>query len=85
MKKVFKPVTKTIRNVSEEVTKTMTKISVKNNQALKYLNNKFLEIMNDRGIIASYLLSPLSKIINPENNTQFELAKDSTQIELMIC
>ena len=34
--------------------------------------------MNDRGIIASYLLSPLSKLFNPENTTQFKLVKDST-------
>ena len=33
--------------------------------------------MNDRGILASYLLSPLSKITNRENNIQFELVKDS--------
>ena len=33
--------------------------------------------MNDRGIIASYLLSPLAKIINPANSTQFKLVKDS--------
>ena len=32
--------------------------------------------MNDRGII-SYLLSPLSKITNPENTSQFKLLKDS--------
>ena len=34
--------------------------------------------MNDRGIIASYLLSPLAKIFNPENTTQFKLVKDSS-------
>ena len=34
--------------------------------------------MNDRGILASYLLTPLSKITNPENTTQFKLVKDST-------
>ena len=33
--------------------------------------------MNDRGIIARYLLSPLSKISNAENSTQFRLVKDS--------
>ena len=32
--------------------------------------------MNDRGIIASYLMSPLSNITNPENTTQFKLVKD---------
>ena len=33
--------------------------------------------MNDRGILASYLISPVYKITNPENSTQFKLVKDS--------
>ena len=32
--------------------------------------------MNDRGILATYLIIPLSKITNPENTTQFKLEKD---------
>ena len=43
---------------------------------IENLNNKLLEIMNDRGIIATYLLSPLAKITNLENSTQFKLVKD---------
>ena len=78
MKKVFEPVTKSFKDVYEEVTKTMTENSIKNNQALEYLNNKLLEIMNDRSILASYLLSLLSKITNPENSSQFKLVKDSS-------
>ena len=34
--------------------------------------------MHDRGIIASYLLSPLSKITNPEKSNQFKLIEDSS-------
>ena len=34
--------------------------------------------MNDRGILAKYLMSPLSKITNPENTSQFKLVKDSS-------
>ena len=34
--------------------------------------------MDDKGIIASYLLSPLSKITNPENTTQPNLVKCSS-------
>ena len=49
-----------------------------NNETLKKLNNKLPDIMNDRGKIASYFLSHLSKIINPEITTQFKLLKDST-------
>ena len=32
--------------------------------------------MNDRGLIASYLMSRLPKIANPENTTQYKLVKD---------
>ena len=76
MKKVFEPVTKSLENTSENLTKAITESSKENNLALENLNNKLLEIMNDRGILASYLMSPLSKITNPENSTQFKLVKD---------
>ena len=78
MKKVFEPVTKSLENTSENLTKAITESSIKNNQAIENLNNKLLEIMNDRGILASYLMSPLSKITNPEKSTQFKLVKDSS-------
>ena len=78
MKKVFEPVTKSLENTSQDITKTITETSLKNNQAIENLNHKLLEIMNDRGIISSYLLSPLSKIFNPKNTTQFKLINDST-------
>ena len=77
MKKVFEPVTKSLESTSQDITKTITENSIKNNQAIESLNNKFLEIMNDRGILASYLMSPSSKITNPENTSQFKLIKDS--------
>ena len=47
-----------------------------NNEALNVLKNKLLEIMNDRGILASYLMSPLSKFSNPEKTSQFKLVED---------
>ena len=34
--------------------------------------------MNDRGILASHLMSPLSKITNPENSSQVKLVKVSS-------
>ena len=77
MKKVFEPVTKSLENTSEKLTKAITESSKENNLALENLNNKLLEIMNDRGILATYLMSPLSKITNPENTTQFKLVKDA--------
>ena len=77
MKKVFEPVIKPLENTSQDITNTITETSIKNNQVIENLNNKLLEIMNDRGILASYLMSPLSKITNPENSTQFKLVKVS--------
>ena len=56
----FEPLTITLKNTSENITKSITKSSIKNNQAIENLNNKLLEIMNDRGIITTYLLSPLA-------------------------
>ena len=78
MKKVFEPVTKSLEKTSEKLTKAITESSVKNNKALDNLNNKLLKIMNDRGILAPYLMSPLSKITNLENCSQFNLVKDSS-------
>ena len=77
MNKVFEPVTKSLENTSENLTKAITENSIKNNEAIENINNKLLEIMNDRGITTSYLIYPLAKIFNPENSTQFKLVKDS--------
>ena len=77
MKKAFEPVTTSLENTSQDITKTITETSVINNKALENLNNKLLDKMNDRGIVASYLMSLLSKITNPENSGQFKLLKDA--------
>ena len=76
MKKVFEPVTESLENTSENLTKAITETSIKNNLAIENINNNLLEIMNDRGILATYLMSPLSRITNPENSSQFKLVKD---------
>ena len=78
MKKVYEPVTKSLENTSENLTKAITETSIKNNLAIENINNNLLEIMNDRGILATYLMSPLSKINNPESSSQFKLVKDSS-------
>ena len=78
MKKVFEPVTKSLENNSQDITQNITETSVKNNKAMENLNNKLLEIMNDRGILASYLMYLLSKITNLQNTSQFRLVKDSS-------
>ena len=61
MKKVPEPDTKTIKDVSEVVRKTMTESSKENNKALAKINDNFLQIKNDRCVLATFLLSPLSK------------------------
>ena len=66
MKKVFEPLTDTIKDTSRDITKTITKTLIENNKALEYLNNKLFEKMNDRGIKATHLVSPLTKIANAE-------------------
>ena len=42
MKKVFDPVTKSLENTSQDITKAITETSIENNQAKENLNNKFL-------------------------------------------
>ena len=78
MKKVFEPVTKSLENTSENLTKAITESSITNNKAIENIKNNLLEIMNDRGILATYLMSPLSKITIPEKTSQFKLVKDSS-------
>ena len=78
MKKVFEPITKSLENTSENLTKAITETSIKNNLTIENINNNLLEIMNDRGILATYLMGPLSRITNPENASQFKLVKGSS-------
>ena len=61
IKKVFEPLTDTIKNTCEKLKKSITGTSIENKLALENLNNNFQEIMIDRGILTSNLLSPLSK------------------------
>ena len=65
MKKVFEPVTKSIKDVSEEVMKSMTENSVNNNKAKQNLKEKNLESMNDKGMIAPYLAASLVNLFKP--------------------
>ena len=42
LKKVFDPVTKSLETTSQDITKTITETSIKNNQAIENLSNKLL-------------------------------------------
>ena len=76
MKKVFEPLTKSLENTSQDITKTLTENSINNNKAIENLNEKILELMNDKGMITSYLVSSLVNLFKPENKSQFRLKKD---------
>ena len=49
--------------------------SEENSKDLEKFNNKLLEVRNDRSLLESYLLSPLSKITNPGHTSHFKLVK----------
>ena len=76
IKKLYEPLTDTIKDVSENITKTLTENSNKNNKAIENLNEKILELMKDSGLIAPYLASSLVIVFKPENKSQFRLKKD---------
>ena len=81
-KKLFKPMTDAIKNTSENKTKTLTENSINNNKAIENINEKILELMNDKGLISLYLASSLVNLFKPEKKSQFRLKKDlnSTKI-----
>ena len=68
--------TDAIKNTSENITKTLTENSINNNKAIENLNEKILELMNDKGLISPYLASTLVNLFEPENKSQFRLKKD---------
>ena len=72
MTKVFEPLTDTLKKTSENITKTITESSIKNNKAIENLNEKVLESMNDKGLIDSSLI----EVIKSDNKGQFRLTKD---------
>ena len=83
MKKVFEPVSKSNKDVSEEVMETMTETSIKNNMAIENINEETLELMKDKRLIAPYLASFLDSLFKQENKSQFRLIKhpNSTKVK----
>ena len=79
-KKLFKPMTDAIKNTSEKITKTLTENSINNNKAKENLNEKILELMNDKGMIAPYLASSLVNLFKPENKSHFRFKKTLIQL-----
>ena len=64
-RKLFEPMTDSIKDVSENLTRTITESSIKNKQSIPDLNEKVLELMSDKGMIASYLASSLVNLFKP--------------------
>ena len=66
-KKVFEPFTDTSEKTSEILTKTVTETSVKRqkNKALENINEKVLELMKDKGMIAPNLAFFLFDLFKP--------------------
>ena len=82
IKNFFKPMTDEIKNTSEKITKTITEHSINNNKAIENLNEKILELMNDKGIIAPYLTTSLVEVFKKDNKSQFRLRKDPNSTKL---
>ena len=80
MKKLYEPLTDTIENTSEDIAETITEISIKNNKAISDINEKVLELMNEKGLIAPYLASSLVNLFKPENKSQLRLKKTLIQL-----
>ena len=82
MTKVFEPLTDTLKKTSGNITKTITENSIINNKAIENLNEKILELMNDKGVIASYLALSLVEVFKKDNKSQFRLRKDPDSTKL---
>ena len=83
IKKVFEPVSDTIKNTSEKLTKTIRETSIINNKALNNLNEKVWEKMNDERMIAPFLASSLVNLFTADNKSQFNLIEDHNSIRMM--
>ena len=82
MEEVFEPLTDTLMKTSENISKTITETSIKNNKSIENFNEKVLELMNDKGLIAPYLASPLVEVFKFDKKSQFRLRKDPNSTKI---
>ena len=73
---LLEQLTDAFRNTSQDTTKTITGTSIKNNKVLENLNEKSLDLMNEKGMIAHTLAASLAKLFKPENKSQIRFKKD---------
>ena len=71
-----------IKNSSERITKTLTENYNNNNKTIDNLNEKILELMNEKGLIAPYLTTSLANVLSLENKSQFRLRKDPNSTKM---
>ena len=76
LKNVYEPFTNTIKDSSRDITNTMAQTSMENNKRIPNLNGQVLELMNDKRLIAQYIISSVVKLFKPENISQLKLKKD---------
>ena len=74
--------TDVINDTSENLTKTIEESSFNNNKAMENLNEKILELMIDKGLIAPYLAFSLVSLFKPANKSQFRLRKDNNSTKM---
>ena len=82
MKEVFEPLTNTLKKTSENISNTITETSIKNIKVISDLNEKVLELKNDKGLIAPYLAFSLVNLFKPENKSEFRLRKDRNSTKM---
>ena len=82
IEEVFEPLTDTLKKNSENITKCITENSINNNKAIENLNEKILELMNDKGMIASVLASSLVEVFKFDNKSQFRLKNDPNSTKI---
>ena len=76
VEKLYEPLSDTIKYTSENSTKTITETYIHNNKAIENFNENFLELMNDKCVIAPYFAFSIVILYKPENKSQFRLIKD---------
>ena len=82
MEEVFEPLTDTLKKTSDNIAKTITENSINNNKAIENLNEKILELMNDKGMIAPYLTTSFVEVFKKDNKSQFRLRKDPNSTKM---
>ena len=71
-----------LKNTSEKITRTLAENSINNNKAIENLNEKILELMDDKGLIAPYLVSSLVEVFKKDNKSQFRLRTDPNSTKM---